>query len=254
MALLCRAVGVPARVVSGFLDGEFNDAGNFYLVRQEDAHAWVEAYFPGEGWLSFDPSPVALDRAARKQTSVLALLKGYWESYKLLWDQYILTYNLWDQFYAAMELASALRQAREAIAEFGSQLLHALARARLEPAHAVPWVVGVAAFIVLLRVVWRRRGTSITAAFGLAGQRSSRLGRASRAYERFLREAARRGFQKRDSETPIEFAQRLSSVQPEACRELTDLYYSVRFGDSEPRDFEAQMKQFTKLALSPGDR
>jgi hypothetical protein len=56
MALLLRFNGVPARVVLGFAQGDRRDDGVF-VVRRDDAHAWVEAYFPGVGWKEFDPTP-----------------------------------------------------------------------------------------------------------------------------------------------------------------------------------------------------
>ena len=64
MAVLLREVGVPARVVEGFTAGEL-DASNRYAVRELNAHAWVEAYFPQYGWIEFEPTPSELlfDRA-----------------------------------------------------------------------------------------------------------------------------------------------------------------------------------------------
>ena len=56
MALLLRFNGIPARVVVGFAQGTQQRKGVF-LVRRNDAHAWVEAYFPGAGWAQFDPTP-----------------------------------------------------------------------------------------------------------------------------------------------------------------------------------------------------
>lgn len=58
LALLLRAAGVPARVVVGFHGGEFNPYGKYLTVRYRDAHAWVEAWIPGEGWLRADPTAV----------------------------------------------------------------------------------------------------------------------------------------------------------------------------------------------------
>ncbi|MCZ7664978.1 MAG: DUF3488 and transglutaminase-like domain-containing protein [Thermoleophilia bacterium] len=57
MALMLRRVGVPARMVAGYLGGDFNPTGNYYLVRQLSAHVWVEAYIDGRGWVRFDPTP-----------------------------------------------------------------------------------------------------------------------------------------------------------------------------------------------------
>ncbi len=56
---MLRTLGIPSRVVNGFRTGEFNDLTSQYLVRASNAHSWVEAYFPGYGWISFDPTPAA---------------------------------------------------------------------------------------------------------------------------------------------------------------------------------------------------
>ncbi len=59
MALLLRMGGVPARVASGFTSGTFNDARKEWVVRDLDAHSWVEVYIPRQGWVAFDPTPAA---------------------------------------------------------------------------------------------------------------------------------------------------------------------------------------------------
>lgn len=62
MAIMLRAVGIPARVAVGFTSGTRTEADS-RLVTTEDAHAWVEAFFPGAGWLTFDPTPLADGRS-----------------------------------------------------------------------------------------------------------------------------------------------------------------------------------------------
>jgi hypothetical protein len=57
MVLLLRSQGIPARLITGFLGAEFNAIEDYYVVRQSNAHAWVEAFVPGEGWLVFEPTP-----------------------------------------------------------------------------------------------------------------------------------------------------------------------------------------------------
>jgi transglutaminase-like putative cysteine protease len=57
MALLLRMGGVPARVATGFSPGTLDAARDEYVVRDIDAHSWVEAYFPSYGWMTFDPTP-----------------------------------------------------------------------------------------------------------------------------------------------------------------------------------------------------
>ncbi|KAF7963225.1 hypothetical protein AWV80_12120 [Cupriavidus sp. UYMU48A] len=51
-----RAAGVPARVVAGYLGGEYNPIGRHYIVRQADAHAWAEVWLEGRGWVRVDPT------------------------------------------------------------------------------------------------------------------------------------------------------------------------------------------------------
>ena len=57
MVVMLRAVGVPARYASGFAMGDYSFYSAAYVVRQRDAHAWAEVYFPGYGWIEFEPTP-----------------------------------------------------------------------------------------------------------------------------------------------------------------------------------------------------
>ncbi len=57
MALLLRMGGVPARVATGFTTGKYDSATHQYVVSDLDAHSWVEVWFPGWGWVRFDPTP-----------------------------------------------------------------------------------------------------------------------------------------------------------------------------------------------------
>lgn len=57
MVVMLREVGVPARLVEGFTTGTYDSAANAYVVREQDAHAWVEVYFPQYGWIEFEPTP-----------------------------------------------------------------------------------------------------------------------------------------------------------------------------------------------------
>ncbi|HLM31371.1 MAG TPA: transglutaminaseTgpA domain-containing protein [Solirubrobacterales bacterium] len=59
MALMLRLIGIPARVVSGFAPGQLDPETNTYVIRDLDAHSWVEVYFRGIGWVTFDPTPPA---------------------------------------------------------------------------------------------------------------------------------------------------------------------------------------------------
>ena len=69
--LLLRLAGVPTRVVSGFATGK-RTGENTYDVRDEDAHAWIEVYFPGYGWVPFNPTPSSAEADVAPETDVLA--------------------------------------------------------------------------------------------------------------------------------------------------------------------------------------
>jgi len=57
MAIMARMVGIPARVVNGFSHGHLDVRRHVWVVDGSDAHSWVQAYFPGYGWINFDPTP-----------------------------------------------------------------------------------------------------------------------------------------------------------------------------------------------------
>ena len=104
-AVLARAVGIPARVVTGYQGGELNPLGNYWIVRQSDAHAWVEVWLDGR-WERIDPTAaVAPERiewgmdAAIDRGSVggAAALRGsaFAEQLLLSWDAVNTAWNRW---------------------------------------------------------------------------------------------------------------------------------------------------------------
>ena len=63
MAVMLRTQGIPSRVVTGFQSGYFNDVSGSWVMRASDAHAWVEAWIEGRGWVTFDPTPPGVAHA-----------------------------------------------------------------------------------------------------------------------------------------------------------------------------------------------
>ncbi len=95
LAVLLRDVGVPARLVGGYAGGAYNEAGGYYMVRQQDAHVWVEAYVGGSGWIRLDPTPVSLEGGAASVWSRLRLKAQLMvDAFNHFWNRFILTYDL----------------------------------------------------------------------------------------------------------------------------------------------------------------
>jgi len=94
MVVMLRTVGIPARLVTGFLATEWNDYGGYFTVRQRDAHAWVEVYFPHSGWITMDPTPAV---SAAVAPSSWEPLRRVAESVRLQWDRLFVHYSARDQ-------------------------------------------------------------------------------------------------------------------------------------------------------------
>jgi len=89
LALAARWRGIPARVVNGFYGGEWNDVGGFYLIRQQHAHSWVEAWIDGR-WQRFDATPASRWRLTGVR---FPAIDEVWESIKLSWYRYVLEFQ-----------------------------------------------------------------------------------------------------------------------------------------------------------------
>lgn len=109
LVLMLRSQGVHARLVTGFLGAEHNPLQGSYVVRQANAHAWVEAYLPGEGWVELDPTPPA-GRPTGERQSFLRLASQAWDTVVFRWDRYVLTYGFNDQLALFGSLRGLWRQ------------------------------------------------------------------------------------------------------------------------------------------------
>ena len=117
LAVLLRSQGIPARVVNGFQGGEYNDFGDFVLVRQSDAHSWVEAWFPEQGWVQLDATP-----ASDAPPAPLAIVKAAQWGVDA-WHRVVLDYDLDAQLDGVAAFARAVPRLRVPSPEGGSQPL-----------------------------------------------------------------------------------------------------------------------------------
>jgi Transglutaminase-like superfamily/TgpA N-terminal domain/Domain of unknown function (DUF4129) len=90
MALLLRAAGIPTRLINGFLMGEYNPVGQDYIVRESDAHSWVEVYVADRGWIEFDPTPPDL---SHHEGGLSQQISHYLDAMGMVWNSYVIVYD-----------------------------------------------------------------------------------------------------------------------------------------------------------------
>ncbi|WP_437883968.1 transglutaminase TgpA family protein [Pseudomonas sp. LRF_L74] len=163
MTFVLRAAGIPARVVAGYQGGDFNRNGSYVSVRQFDAHAWIEYWIEGKGWISADPtaqvSPerieYGLERAVQDeqsflQDSPLSLLRyrdiGWLNELRLGWDS--LNYN-WQRWVLGYKAEQQMQTLQRLFGSFDWQRLGLVMAAAL--------VLLLGGLSLLLLRPWRRR-------------------------------------------------------------------------------------------------
>ena len=236
-AMLMRSAGVPARVVTGYLGGEWNPMGNYLVVRQSDAHAWTEIWLEGRGWTRVDPTAVvAPERLQRGLYDLLSdamptgarLQRSRWFSGLVqTWD----TMNQWWQ---------------ERVVEFDvrSQLSF-LRRLGIESPdwRHLGWGFAVA---LLAWVAW----VALTFRRSVARVRPDRVGRAWLALNRKL---ARIAPARAADEGPLSYAARLGAARPDLAPQVTELaqrYVQLRFGPPESApDVAALERDIRRLTI-----
>ena len=230
MVLLARSAGIPARFVAGYIGGEQSRFSDRVTVRQSDAHAWTEVYFPGVGWVPFDPTP-GIGRTSADSEGALATLRDAWGSVARVWDDYVIGVDLEDQ-------ARALLVVRDGFVDLTPGLR---AGGRVALAAVLP-----AALLVGAAWWWRRWRTGEGhPSAGAARRREPAL------HRRLTRILARLGARRGPGETPLEFSRRIAArLSPEGheqLRALIDLYYRTRFAAVEP-DAGVRREAATRLA------
>ena len=241
MAVLLRTHGIAARVVNGFLPGEYNEAAGAFTVRQSDAHSWVEVYFPEtRSWVTFDPTPSA-GRTEPVRSGLSAQFKKYAEALELVWFQYVVGYDKQEQ----RSLATSIHNRVFDYATVASNIL-ATARQKL-PSDILSLVlvalglILVAATLFLVTRVMRfgwKRGLRLT-----IREEDSRS--AVRFYEQLLALMAKRGFQRDKHLTPLEFADRIGTRDAAL---ITRAYNRVRFGQQQLSNIE--LKEIQRILAS----
>jgi len=252
MVLLLRAAGVPARVVTGFLGGVLNPYGGYLLVRQGDAHAWVEVWFEGVGWVSFDPTPSA------GQTPAPAT--GFWSRARLLLDSLRMRWRKWVIEYDLNRQVRLFGWIRGQ----GLRLKRAASAALSRHRGAAPAAVLLALSALALALLLRRRRIRRR---GEAGDGAPSLGARPTPSTRLLHKAAgvlvsameEAGVQRAEGETLRELATRAAPrISPTLAspQALVARYYELRYGppaaETEASVLLAEARAFRRDVMSHG--
>lgn len=236
MVVLLRTLGIPARLVTGFLPSEWNEFGHYYTVRQRDAHAWVEAYFPQSGWVTFDPTPAVGTADPEPWWNSWARML---DSGRLQWDRLIVQYSARDQLAVVQSLRDSTHSLRTEVTEFLFLTLNAWliwAQAVTQVLQRSQWY-GLAALMGALLVgwlLWRVRFWLLAWSRGRSdGRPTEEESAAQQVYLRALRILRTRGYSKPVWTTPHEFLHSVGTDWKEAepiIASLTEFYCRVRFG------------------------
>lgn len=260
MAIMLRTQGIATRIVNGFQQGEYNATAEVFVIKQKDAHSWVEVYFPGENvWIPFDPTPFAEQNrsATTATTGILKKFGSYLEALETFWIQYFVSYDNQEQRSIVRSFKNSFSEYQTStsvrLSKFQAQIsdwwkdvrgdkgLQTSAKAvGIGLAYLLAAVLGVILVLWLLRKVrklniwhriydWLKRTEQATII---------------EFYERMQTVLAGRGFVRAAHQTPLEFAFALEI--PEVVK-ITEKYNRVRFGEkglsqSEAEEIEAWLK------------
>ena len=251
MAVMLRTLHIPARVVTGFRTGEFNDLTGQYVVRASNAHAWVEAYFPGSGWISFDPTPAG-GLSTHSSWSRLLL---YVDAASSFWREWIVNYDVSHQRRLGQDAIENSRHFLDGVRHGISGLYHRMLnltrhthrKMTRAPGKWTVGILGIGAFLLVLVNLRRLFGALRAYVLRAHPDRAPRLA-AALWYERMVRKLARRGWRKSPSQTPKDFVQAIQEpVLQEKVAKFTKVYESARFGQST-EDARALPELFEKIA------
>ena len=242
MAVMLRTQGIATRVVNGFHQGDYNETADIYVVRQKNAHSWVEVYFPKEdSWVRFDPTPPSDQVAPGFSNGITGRINKYLDALETYWIQYFVAYDNQEQRSLAKTVRSGLSNYEQNIASFSARLQamanrwwsevrgdfgdelrgRAIGNAIFYSAvfiAAILLFVWIAREIVKLKV-WRRVADWL---------RSRKQHSVVEFYDRMQRILASKGLVRQPHQTPLEFAYAVG--MPEAVS-VTEKYNRVRFGE-----------------------
>jgi transglutaminase-like putative cysteine protease len=242
---LMRAAGIPARMVAGYLGGELNPYGEYLIVRQSDAHVWVEVWLSGKGWVRTDPTlavaplrvaqgPAASlapdERAIIRSLDALGPLANYWINFRLGWDAFNNQWNKWILGYTSSRQKTLL-------AKLG---LRADTRQGLTTA-----IMLATAAMISIALCYFLRTSNKTGATQDAVQK---------AYRVFCAKLARIGLAKKPSQGPLDYSAMVVALRRDleaGVVEIVNLYIRLRYAGDGSGDDRQRLKALVRQ-FDPG--
>jgi transglutaminase-like putative cysteine protease len=235
MAVLLRTVGIPSRVITGFRGAQFNQVNATYIVRARDAHSWVEAFIPGAGWLTFDPTPAA----DAPVTNAWTRAQLYLDAAREFWREWVVNYDVAHQQTLSV---SSVRQTRHRVDAFRRWCAHQYYR-MLEAARRIHRTAtqdpqrllrpGVLLLVLVLLAGLPFAALHLRNLMRSASPRRSPRSASALIYLRLTRRLARDGYSRSPAQTPSEFAASIHDPKlRQAVMQFTLAYERARFGDS----------------------
>jgi len=249
MALMLRELGVPSRNVTGFVGGTYNRFGDFYAVRQGDAHSWVEANLPERGWVRFDPTPPSSALPQARTQGASALLREILEAASQSWQQNVEGFDMAKQ-------VGILQAIRRSVARLNSPSSpHSPSNVGLSQKRLFLLALGAASLSLGLWLWWRHRKAPRP---GAGDHHAPKAAQALVLYQKLDRTLDLVGVPRPVATPPLTHATALVQaghpVGVEA-QALTKIYLDVRFGDQsldvpQIADFERRVEELRRLGQS----
>jgi transglutaminase-like putative cysteine protease len=243
-AILARINGIPVRQVNGFLGGEWNEYQGYVAVRAGDAHSWDEVYFPGAGWVTFDPTPPSGsgNSLGRGGSGWRARLGRIIDTLRFQWSKWVIEYDLASQLELFRTIGRGIKSAATSVKAAAVAVKDGL----LEY-----WFItlgaGLGIAVLLVRRVRRNPNDFVTARASPRRTRSS----VAEVYFAIAKQLAKAGFARDSAITPRELADRMiERGNPGATevKELVELYYAAEWGSRrDPASEDRAHKLATKI-------
>lgn len=244
MVMFCRSVGIPSRIVTGYHGGDYNPIAGYYIVRQKFAHAWVQVWIPGRGWVSYDPSPASSLTSVQQPVMWYSRFMDFIQWVRLQWLQTIIAFNNSMRISIIHRVFLFFKACLQTVVSAWHVLIRACRLAVRAVSHS--WqgkIASVAGMLVLLgsgiffaRRMRRRTGVVAEIVRHLDPQIQRQMARDLAFVDHLMAALRHLGSERNMEQTPLEYVHELSLVTgmelPEA-HWLVDIFYALRYGDQK---------------------